>query len=115
MQIFLIIYFAFNLRYLVQQAPLETEVCDWECEETVGGEGTGDPGDVPAAGPGDPASRKDFPRCYENSPEEASLPDSDTLSPALNAVNLIFSPDLDWKNFFGLPGETFGSEMEVFD
>ena len=94
-----------------------TAACGWECEGTGDDGDTADPGDDPedGQGPEGPGCRRDFPRCCENSPEEASLPDSDTLSPALNAVNLIFSPDLDWKNFFGFPGETFGSEMEVFD
>ena len=92
-----------------------TGACGWECAGTGDGGDTGDPGDDPGdgLGPEGPGCRRGFPRCCGNSPGEAACPD--LLSRALNAVDLISSPDLDWKNSSGFPGETFGSEMEVFD
>lgn len=94
-----------------------TGACGWECAGTGDGGDTGDPGDDPAGdalGPGGPECRRGFPRCCGNipGPEEAC---PDLLFRALNAVDLISSPDLDWKNSSGFPWETFGSEMEVFD
>ena len=93
-----------------------TGVCGWECEETGDDADTADPGDDPEddQGPEGPGCRRDFPRCCGNSRGPgAACPD--LLSRALNAVDLISSPGSDWKNSSGFPGETFGSEMEVFD
>ena len=93
-----------------------TAACGWECGETGDGGDTACPEDDPEGdlGPEGPGCRRDFPRCCENSPGPgAACPD--LLFPALNAVDLISSPDSDWKNSSGFPGETFGSEMEVFD
>ena len=94
-----------------------TAVCGWECEETGDGGDTEDPGDdleddPGGVGPVDPVCRRDFPRCCE-SILRAACPD--LLSRALNAVDLISSPGLDWRNSSGFPWETFGSEIEVFD
>ena len=97
-----------------------TVACGWECGGTGDGVDTAYPGDDPGDGPEDgqgpegPGCRRDFPRCCGNSPGPgAACPD--LLFPALNAVDLISSPDSDWRNSSGFPGETFGSEMEVFD
>lgn len=92
-----------------------TGACGWECAGTGDGGDTGDPEDDPGDVPGlaGPECRRGFPRCCGNIPGAAACPD--LLSRALNAVDLISSPDLDWKNSSGFPGETFGSEMEVFD
>ena len=93
-----------------------TAACGWECGETGDGGDTADPGDDPedGQGPEGPGCRRDFPRCCGNSRGPgAACPD--LLFRALNAVDLISSPDSDWKNSSGFPGETFGSEMEVFD
>lgn len=94
-----------------------TAVCGWECEETGDGGDTGDPGDdwedePGGVGPVGPECRRDFPRCCESIPRVAC---PDLLSRALNAVDLISSPGLDSRNSSGFPGETFGSEIEVFD
>ena len=94
-----------------------TGVCDWECAETGGGVDIGDPeddleDDPDDVGPEGPECRRDFPRCCENI-QRAACPD--LLSRALNAVALISSPGWDWRNSSGFPGETFGSEIEVFD
>ena len=93
-----------------------TGVCGWECEETGDDADTADPGDDPEDGqdPEGPGCRRDFPRCCGNSPGPgAACPD--LLFRALNAVVLISLLGWDWKNSSGFPGETFGSEMEVFD
>ena len=93
-----------------------TAACGWEYEETGDGGDTACPEDDPEDGLGQEGRgcQRGFPRCCGNSPGPgAACPD--LLFPALNAVDLISSPDSDWKNSSGFPGETFGSEMEVFD
>lgn len=80
-----------------------------ECEEIVGLEGVEDRKyrllvvheECPQA------SQKDYSRCFGD--RWAFL----GLFQALNVVSVFVLPDLDWKNFSGIPWETFGSEMEM--
>ena len=80
-----------------------------ECEEIVGLEGVEDRKYrlLVVHEEGLPSIQKDYSRCFGD--RLAFL----GLFQALNVVSVFVLPDLDWKNFSGIPWETFGSEMEM--